>query len=89
MPVTCCPALQNCLNHAEELTPETKTVALYLVKEIKQNEPTWSELHWINKIIDVLTLGVTALYRYGTFKKLKEEYDLDQAAEEDLGPQNT
>jgi len=75
-------ALSTVLNHVDILTLETRLLARDLVNEIKNNEPKWEELSFIDKILDFITLGIHALYRLGTFKELKQETDLYEAVKE-------
>jgi hypothetical protein len=68
--------LLRAVNHAKEMTPPLQHLAIQLVHEINANKPTWSEHSLLTKIVDILLLGLPALYRYGTFKSNPEENKL-------------
>jgi hypothetical protein len=64
------------LNRVDTLNEETRHMAHELVVEIKHNEPSWSELSFLDKLLDIITLGAHALYRHSIFKESKQETDL-------------
>ncbi|MGL5741262.1 MAG: hypothetical protein ACRCXC_01270 [Legionella sp.] len=68
--------LETSLNRVDKLTDETRHLAHLLVLEMKNNEPSWGELHWIDKLLDVITCGAHALYRNSIFKEPKPVNEL-------------
>lgn len=68
------------VNREKKLTPPLKHLVFKLVEEIQTNQPTWKERSFLTKMLDILCLGLPALYRYGTFKRTDAETKLLQTA---------
>ena len=64
------------LNRVSVLTPETQQIANSLVLEIRRNDPTWFELSFIDKLLDIFTAGLRAYNRYCSFKEPKPVTDI-------------
>ncbi|STX29766.1 Uncharacterised protein [Legionella beliardensis] len=70
------------ISQVDTITDETRSIAKALALEIKHNQPTWKELHWLDKILDIITIGLHVAYRYSMFKEPKAEVDLMVAIKE-------
>ena len=65
------------------LTPEMRSQVKMLVDEIIVNKPHWKELPLIDKILDIISLGLHALIRHSQFKAFKEVRSLEELSQED------
>lgn len=72
--------MEQCINQESTLTPQIKEAIITLVTEIKANKPHWKELPLLDKILDILSLGLNALIRYNTFKEHNVEKKLSEQA---------
>lgn len=63
------------------LTPEMRSQVKMLVDEIIVNKPHWKELPLIDKILDIISLGLHALIRHSQFKAFKEVRSLEELSQ--------
>ena len=68
--------LSQYINRVDRLTPEAKDVVRSLMIEIQASRPQWRERSFIDKILDIISLGLRPLYRYVTFKESPIEVSL-------------
>jgi hypothetical protein len=61
--------LERCIHRVDSVRAETKQAVKTLVFNIKENKPRWSELSFIDKILDIVTLGMRVVYRYVKFEQ--------------------
>ena len=73
--------LETSINRANTLTPKLKNVVAACINEIKTHKPSWSELSLIDKILDIITLGLYSLIRLSTFKEDKSAICLEKISE--------
>jgi hypothetical protein len=75
--------LESSLNRVDKYNHETRDVALKMIDTIKNNGPTWRELHWIDQLLDIITCGAHVLYRNSIFKEHPAAIDLYDYSEKE------
>lgn len=76
--------LETATNRTNELTVGLRHLVGVLIDEIKANKPHWSELSLLDKILDIITLGIHALVRLSTFNEHKSSIELHQTIDPSL-----
>ena len=74
--------LERCINQETQLTPSVRTAVTALVTEVNNNKPHWKELPMLHKILDILSLGLTALIRNKTIGEYSEQKALKEKLNE-------
>ena len=70
--------LETATNRTNELTVGLRHLVGVLIDDIKANKPHWSELSLLDKILDIITLGIHALVRLSAFNEHKSSIELHQ-----------
>lgn len=79
--------LETCMNQDDTLTTQMKAVTIACITEIKANKPAWVELSLLDKILDIISLGLHALVRFNTFKEHTAAINLQKNIEDnDITP---